>query len=84
MDAQRLRTDVPARVYAYMVLNAPAIDQDSELARYWIQKGIKSEIAERRRQTGENLDLNQELVRALDTYGEHGELDTEFGENSDG
>ncbi len=81
MDAQRLRTDVPPRVYAYMVLNSPAMEKDSELARYWIQRGIKAEIAERRRQTGENLDLNQELARALDTYGEHGELEEEFGEN---
>jgi hypothetical protein len=65
-----------------MVINSPATSKDSELARYWIQRGIKAEIAERRRQTGENLDLNQELVRALETFSEHGEIDTELEQNS--
>jgi len=83
MDAQSLRTDVPARVYAYMQINAPGISKDSELARYWIQKGIKAELAERRRQTGDNLELNQELVRALETYAEHGDVEQELEQNKD-
>ncbi len=81
MEAQSLRTDVPPRVYAFMQLNAPAIDKDSELARYWIQRGIEAEIAERRRQTGQNLQLNQELVQALETFAEHGETDAELEQN---
>jgi len=83
MDAQTLRTDVPARMYAYMVINSPASMKDTELARYWIQRGIKAELAERRRQTGENLDLNQELTRALETHAEHGEVDQELDKNDE-
>jgi len=80
MEDQSLQTDVPARVYAYMVLNSPASMKDTELARYWIQRGIKAEISERRRETGENLELNQELARALDTYGERSDLESEYDE----
>jgi hypothetical protein len=80
MEDQSLQTDVPGRMYAYMVINSPASMKDTELARYWIQKGIKAEISERRRQTGENLDLNEELARALDVYGERGELESEYAE----
>ncbi len=83
MDAQTLRTDVPARMYAYMVINSPASMKDTELARYWIQRGIKAELAERRRQTGENLDLNQELTYALETYAEHGEVDSNIDKNDE-
>lgn len=79
MEPQRLRTEVQARLYAYMVLNAPAMDNNSELARYWIQRGIEADVAEKRRQTGCNIDLNQELVRALETYAEHGDVDAESG-----
>lgn len=81
MEDQSLQTDVPARMYAYMVINSPASLKDTELARYWIQRGIKAELSERRRETGENLDLNQELSRALETYGERGELESEYAES---
>jgi len=83
MEDQSLQTDVPGRLYAYMVLNSPASMKDTELARYWIQKGVKAEISERRRETGDNLDLNQELARALDTYGERNDLESEYAD-SDG
>lgn len=79
MESQRLRTDVPPRVYAYMALNAPTMQNDSELARYWIEKGIKAEISEKRCDTGQNLDLNQELVNALDMWAEYGTVDDEAG-----
>jgi len=73
-----LQTDVPGRVYAYMVLNAPTMGSKSELARYWILEGIKRDLSQRRRETKENLNLNEELVRALDTYQEHGEVEAEY------
>jgi hypothetical protein len=83
MEDQSLQTDVPGRMYAYMVINSPASMKDTELARYWIQRGIKAELSERRRETGENLDLNEELSRALDVYGDRGELESEYtGSNS--
>jgi hypothetical protein len=82
MEDQSLQTDVPGRMYAYMVINSPASMKDTELARYWIQRGIKAELSERRRETGENLDLNQELSRALDVYGDRGELESEYTESN--
>jgi hypothetical protein len=82
MEDQSLQTDVPGRMYAYMVINSPASMKDTELARYWIQRGIKAELSERRRETGENLDLNQELSRALDVYGDRGGLESEYTESN--
>jgi hypothetical protein len=79
MEPQRLRTDVQPMVFAYMKLNAPTMSNASELTRYWILEGIKRDLSQRREETGQNLRLNEELVQALATYAEEGEIDEEVG-----
>jgi hypothetical protein len=79
MEPQRLRTDVQPRVFAYMQINAPTMNNASELTRYWILEGIKRDLSQRREETGQNLRLNEELVQALATYAEEGEIDEEVG-----